>query len=79
MLRNRSVEIVASNVRAEMARRGRTQSQLANCLGVTRPAVSRRLTGQTEFSAGELIETARFLGVPVSTFFELVQIDGVAS
>lgn len=38
----------------EMARRGDTQETLANLLGITRSAISRRLSGKIEWSIGEI-------------------------
>lgn len=54
---------VAANVKAEATRRGLVQSDLATALGVSRAAMSRRLTGEMEFSVSELITLADFLGV----------------
>ena len=53
----------ADNVRAEMARRGVRQTTLAACLGLSQAAVSRRVTGGTEFSVAELLTVAGLLGV----------------
>lgn len=56
-----------SNVRAEMARMGVTQVQLAAHLDMAQAAVSRRLTGATPWRIDELQAVAAFLGVPVTT------------
>lgn len=61
---------IGANVRAELARAGRTQSDLAYFLGLAQPNVSRRLRGEVEFSASELLRTAAFLGVPATTLLE---------
>lgn len=63
-------ECVPANIRAEVARRGVSQSALAAALNLTQSAVSRRLSGAVEFSASELAAIAQFLNVPVSAFFE---------
>ena len=55
----------ASNVRAEMARQGRTQRDLAALLGVSQPTVSARLTGRKDFTVAELRRIAAWLGVPL--------------
>lgn len=55
----------ASNVRAELARRGLTQEQAGSAIGLTQKAMSRRLTGTVDFSATELHKLADLLGVPV--------------
>ena len=49
---------VAATVRAEMARRHLTQSDVADAIGVPRTGVSRRLTGQTPFDVDELAALA---------------------
>jgi transcriptional regulator with XRE-family HTH domain len=53
---------VAAAVRAEVARRKVTQQQLAELLGVHQMSVSRRLNGQTPFTAAEILTVAEFLG-----------------
>ncbi|WP_370454480.1 helix-turn-helix domain-containing protein [Homoserinibacter sp. GY 40078] len=52
-----------------MARRGASQVDVAEALGLTQPQVSRRLAGRVEFSASELSRLSARLGVPVSAFF----------
>lgn len=59
---------VADLVRAELARRRLKQTDLAAHLCLTRSAISRRLTGEMEFSITELRTTAAFFGVPLATF-----------
>lgn len=58
------------NVRAEMVRAGRSQQDIADLLDLSQPAVSRRLSGEVDFSATELTKLAAYLSVPVSTFFD---------
>jgi transcriptional regulator with XRE-family HTH domain len=60
-------ERVASNIRAEMARRKRTHAQLAAALGITRSSMHRRMTGELPLDVDELHKVAAFLGVPVAT------------
>lgn len=57
------------NVRAEMARRSKSQADIAALLGLSQTAVSRRLKGNVDFSATELETLSREFGVPVGTFF----------
>lgn len=57
---------VGRNVRAEMARNGLTQGDLATRLRLTQPAVSRRLTGDVPFNVNELAIVSRVVGVPLS-------------
>lgn len=57
---------VAAEVRAEMARQFRSQSELAAVLRVSQTAVSRRLKGEISFDVDELVRTADFLGVSIA-------------
>ncbi|KRQ20032.1 hypothetical protein AOT85_18855 [Mycobacteroides sp. H054] len=57
---------VADNVRAEAARRGKNQGDLAQLLGISRQGVSQRLLGRIEFRVGELQAIAAFLDVPIT-------------
>jgi len=59
-------EVVAATVRAEAARTKTSQAQLAELLGVSQAAVSRRLSGATPFELDELPPVAELLGVPVA-------------
>jgi len=56
----------AANVRAEMARRQVRQVTLAQRLGLSQAAISRRINGETEFSVAELLAVADLLGVSAS-------------
>lgn len=58
-----TAERVSSTIRAEMARRRIDQGVVARRLGVSRPSVSRRLSGTTELTVSELVEVADLLGV----------------
>lgn len=64
----RPSEIVAAEVRAELARRKIPQSGLVSVLGMSEVSISRRLRGETPFDVNELVAVAEFLGVPVATF-----------
>lgn len=59
----------SSSVRAEVARRGLSQSEIAAILGISQAAVSRRLSGKVDFAASQLSTLAEQLDVPVSAFF----------
>lgn len=65
---------VADNVRLAMRHKRKTQSDLAEVLGFTRQAVSRRLTGQTDFSVTELQKLAEFLDVPPADLLDVAGI-----
>lgn len=56
---------VSDNVRAEMARRRVTQDDLATHLGISRTAVTRRLSGEVDFRHQELVAIAGRLEVPL--------------
>lgn len=56
----------ARNIRAHMERAGVTQAQLAEHLGLTQAAISRRLTGRVPWRVAELVAVAQKLGVPVA-------------
>ncbi|MDO5535225.1 MAG: helix-turn-helix transcriptional regulator [Propionibacteriaceae bacterium] len=54
---------VGANVRAEMARKGMTQTQLAGQIGITQAQISKRLSGQIAFDVNELVAVAAALDV----------------
>lgn len=60
---------IAANVRAEVARAGRSQSEIATALGLSQTGVSRRLSGRVAFDGPELAALAALLDVPVAAFF----------
>jgi transcriptional regulator with XRE-family HTH domain len=62
-------ERVAATVRAEMARQRITQTQMAERLGMSQVAVSRRLLGQVPFDVEELGRVAEILDLPASVLF----------
>lgn len=59
-------EAAGANIRAEMARRGITQSQLAEHLHQPQSQVSKRLRGLIPFNINELVTIAEFLGVDLA-------------
>lgn len=61
---------VGATVRAELARRGLLQRQLAEHLGISQPQISRRLEGVIAFNVDELASVAEFLGVPVTLLLD---------
>lgn len=54
------------NIKAEMARRGVLQRDVAIALGIDQAGVSNRLTGKSKLSADELVAIAQLLDVSVS-------------
>lgn len=61
-----TAERVGTNVRAEMTRAGVSQTTLAEQLGMSQPALSKRLLGKQVFDIDELTRVAEHLGVPVA-------------
>lgn len=59
-------------IKAELARRGATQAELAAALGITQSGISRRLTGTQPFRTDELEAVADFLGVQITINLESV-------
>lgn len=71
-----SSDVIAANVRAEVARQNLTQQQVADRIGgVGQWWVSRRLTGDTTITAEDLARFAEALNVPVTQLL----INGVAA
>lgn len=54
---------IAREVRAELARRGLTQLDLANAIGLSQASVSERLRGKTPFTSDDIERVADALGV----------------
>lgn len=63
-----------ANVRAEMARKAVTQTQLASALGLSQGAVSARIRGTTPFDINELATIAGLLDVPIGRLTEGVAV-----
>lgn len=59
-------QIVVAEIRAELARQRITQLALADQLGVSRAWVTRRLSGETSLSVGDIAKIAGQLGVAVA-------------
>lgn len=72
MTKIESRDLLARNVRAAMTRAGVTQTRMASIVGMSIPALNRRLRGHIAFTADQLIELADGLCVPVASFFEPV-------
>lgn len=60
------VDVVASNIRAESARRGVVQSDIASALGVQQGTISRRWRGGRAWPLEDLPTVADMLGVSVA-------------
>ncbi len=66
MANKTAAQRVAQEVRANMARRGRTQSDIATALGISQTAISRRLSGSVPWDVNELELVATALDVPLA-------------
>lgn len=66
-----SHELVAAEVRAELARQQLSGVRAAKALGWTQNYISVRLRGEVPLDANDLIKIANLLEVPVGTFFEV--------
>ena len=55
-----------ANLRAELARKGLSQREMAEHLDLSPGSVSSRMRGEIDFGGTELIEVAAWLDVPVA-------------
>ena len=70
MAHKAQVRRIAANVRVEVARQHKTQAQLAHKLGITQPAMSRRMLGHVPFTGDELATIAAELDIPISILID---------
>jgi transcriptional regulator with XRE-family HTH domain len=61
--------IVAANIRAELARRNRSQGQLAAHLGMSEMKLSRRMLSHPEFTSSEIVAVAEYFGLTPGELF----------
>lgn len=59
-----------ANIRAELGRRGLSQQEAADAIGIRQSSMSARIQGKVEFKVSELIDLARCLEVPFSRLVE---------
>lgn len=57
--------VAGRNIRAEMSRRGLSQTAIATRLGLSQAAVSARLRGITPFDLNEVVKLADLFGMTV--------------
>lgn len=60
------------NLAAEMAKHGDTQAKIGKLLGITHPAISRRLSGEVDWSISEIEKICELYG---KDFYELFKKD----
>ena len=68
MTNHPAAEVVASEVRAELARQHRTAGDLASVLQITPHTAGRRLRGEIPFDVIELVQIGLWLGVDPRRF-----------
>lgn len=64
-----TINRIAANVRAEIARAGTSVAELAPTVNMTSMALHRRLAGKTEFRASELFDVAVQLQIDISEIY----------
>ncbi|MBU2693845.1 hypothetical protein CCO04_01985 [Pimelobacter sp. 30-1] len=62
---------MAAEVRAEMARQGKTKGELARALGVTHHTARSRYDGTQPYNLIELVQVSLWLGVPLGRLAEV--------
>lgn len=72
-------EAIAAEVRAEVARRQKSQREIGEILGLPQPSVQLRLKGERPFRAEELVLLAEAFGVSVGHFIPDLIAEAVAA
>ena len=67
-------EIIAGNVRALIGRHRSSQTKLAQVLGMSQQALSRRLTAELPFDTDELVTIAAHFDGPIGDVIEGVDV-----
>lgn len=67
--RDATVDTIAANIRAEVARARLTDAEFAARFGLTPMSMSRRLSGATPFTTAEVARAATFFGVSIESLF----------
>lgn len=62
-------ELMRDNLRGEMARRRKTQEDIAKAIGCGRPLVNRKLNGEKDFTLGDMENIAAMFDM---TFLQLL-------
>ena len=72
-------ELIRNNLRGEMARRHKTQEDIAKAIGCGRPLVNRKLNGEKDFTISDMERIAALFGMTVLQLFMflLQPLDGV--
>jgi len=63
-------DVIRANLKACLSESGKSQTELANALGVTPSAVSNWIHGKNNIDIEYVPEICRFLGIPIARLFE---------
>ena len=63
------MNILTSEIRAELARKGITQGALAKQIGISEYSLSKKINGKAQFKLEEAQKIVSILGVEPSIFF----------
>jgi len=70
---------LATELRAELARRRLAGAQLARDTGIPQQTMSRKLNGQSEFTFDDVVSIARALDIALADLIGMAAIDGSAA
>lgn len=65
-VRENAQAATATAIRVGLARKNATQGALAGLIGLSQPAIHRRMTGKVPWRVSELTQVADYLGVTVT-------------
>lgn len=74
----RYTRVVRANILAEMGRRELRQSDVAAILHTSQRSVSKRMTGETDWRIGDLLQLAQAWSIPIATLLDGVEDDPFA-
>jgi transcriptional regulator with XRE-family HTH domain len=66
----RFAEVTFPSLRAELARRGMTQNDMARILGCSQGHISARMAGRAPWRVSDLAKIARYMGVPLAVILD---------
>ena len=70
---------IGRRIRVQRTLRDATQTELAKAIGITFQQIQKYENGRNRVGAGRLYRIARFLGVPVTAFFDGLEADSSAN
>ena len=62
------------NLRVELFKRGITQTEAANQMGLSRQCFYNRMSGKAKFSLAEAQKLAKVLSVDIQKVFEIIEV-----